>query len=184
MGMQGLRAFISQPSARPVIAVICASALAGCNSKNAYVAPPPPKVMVAQPLERPVTEYLELTGNTQAFASVDLVARVQGFLTSIDYVDGATVKKGAQLFGIERDIYQAQVDQQQATVASDQATEEYNKAEYGTAGDARPAGLREPGDDAGMEVQGRPGGRRNHEREGRPVARPDQPRLHPGARSF
>ncbi len=106
-------------------------ALAACNSKNAYVAPPPPKVKVAQPLERPVTEYLELTGNTQAFASVDLVARVQGFLTSSDYVDGATVKKGALLFGIERDIYQAQVDQQEATLASDQATEAYNKAEYG-----------------------------------------------------
>jgi len=110
---------------------IGAITLAACNgSKNAYVAPPPPKVQVAQPLERPVTEYLELTGNTQAFASVDLVARVQGFLTSIDYVDGATVKKGAQLFGIERDMYQAQVDQQEATLASDQATEEYNKAEY------------------------------------------------------
>ncbi len=103
---------------------------AACNSKNAYIPPPPPKVQVAQPLQRPVTEYLELTGNTQAFASVDLVARVQGFLTSIDYADGANVKKGAQLFSIERDIYQAQVDQQEATLASDQATEEYNKAEY------------------------------------------------------
>ena len=110
----------------------CAFLLAGCNgSKNAYVPPPPPKVIVAQPVQRPVTVYLELTGNTQAFASVDLVARVQGFLTSIDYVDGAEVKKGTQLFGIERDIYQAQVDQQEATLASDQANEEYNKAEYG-----------------------------------------------------
>ncbi|MBV8793863.1 MAG: biotin/lipoyl-binding protein, partial [Hyphomicrobiales bacterium] len=118
-------------AARAVVFAIAAVALAACNTKNAYIAPPPPKVQVAQPLERPVTEYLELTGNTQAFASVDLVARVQGFLTSIDYVDGATVKKGAQLFGIERDIYQAQVNQQEATLASDQATEEYNKAEYG-----------------------------------------------------
>jgi membrane fusion protein, multidrug efflux system len=109
-----------------------AIALTACNgSQNAYVAPPPPRVLVAQPLQRPVTEYLELTGNTAAFATVDLVARVQGFLTSINYVDGAQVKKGAQLFGIERDIYQAQVDQQEATLASDQATEEYNKAEYG-----------------------------------------------------
>jgi len=123
--------FTLRLAVQAAIAAIGALALAGCNSKNAYVAPPPPKVQVAQPLERPVTEYLELTGNTQAFASVDLVARVQGFLTSIDYVDGATVKKGAQLFGIERDIYQAQVDQQEATVASDEATEEYNKAEYG-----------------------------------------------------
>lgn len=109
-----------------------AVALAGCNSpRNAYVAPPPPKVQVAQPLQQPVTEYLELTGNTAPFATVDLVARVQGFLTSIDYVDGAMVKKGAQLFGIERDNYQAQVDQAEATLANDQAQEEYNKAEYG-----------------------------------------------------
>jgi membrane fusion protein, multidrug efflux system len=109
-------------AARAAVFAIAAITLAACNSKNAYVPPPPPKVQVAQPLQRPVTEYLELTGNTQAFASVDLVARVQGFLTSIDYVDGATVKKGAQLFGIERDIYQAQVNQQEATLASDQAT--------------------------------------------------------------
>jgi membrane fusion protein, multidrug efflux system len=108
-----------------------AVAVAGCNgAKNAYVAPPPPKVLVAQPLQQPVTEYLELTGNTAPFATVDLVARVQGFLTSIDYVDGAMVKKGSQLFGIERDIYQAQVNQQEATLASDEATEEYNKTEY------------------------------------------------------
>ncbi len=112
--------------------VAAAAALAACSgAKNAYVAPPPPKVLVAQPLQRPVTEYLELTGNTAPFATVDLVARVQGFLTSIDYVDGAMVKKGAQLFGIERDNYQAQVDQAEATLASDQANEEYNKAEYG-----------------------------------------------------
>jgi multidrug efflux system membrane fusion protein len=119
-----------------VVRAVCfgaaAIALAACNdSRNAYVPPPPPKVLVAQPIQRPVTEYLELTGNTAPFATVDLVARVQGFLTSIDYVDGATVKKGAQLFGIERDNYQAQVDQAEATLASDQATEEYNKAEYG-----------------------------------------------------
>ena len=111
--------------------MLAAIALAACNNKNAYIAPPPAKVQVAQPIQKPITEYLELTGNTQAFASVDLVARVQGFLTSINYKDGATVKKGAQLFGIERDIYQAQVDQQEATLASDQANEEYNKAEYG-----------------------------------------------------
>jgi RND family efflux transporter MFP subunit len=117
-------------AARAAAFAIAAITLAACNSKNAYVPPPPPKVQVAQPVRRPITEYLELTGNTQAYASVDLVARVQGFLTSINYVDGATVKKGAQLFGIERDIYQAQVNQQEATLASDQATEEYNKAEY------------------------------------------------------
>ena len=106
-------------------------ALSACNgAKNAYVPPPPPKVTVAQPLVQPVTVYLELTGNTQAFKSVDLVARVQGFLRSIDYVDGSAVKDGDQLFLIERDVYQAQLDQSKATLASNKATLAYNTAEY------------------------------------------------------
>ena len=110
--------------------VIGAITLAACSSKNAYVPPPPPKVQVAQPLQRPVTLYLELTGNTQAFNSVDLVARVQGYLESIDYKDGAFATKGKQLFGIERDQYQQQLDQANASLAANQATLEYNTAEY------------------------------------------------------
>jgi len=110
---------------------ICALTLASCNrSTNAYVPPPPPKVVVAQPLQRPVTLYFELTGNTAPINSVDLVARVQGFLESINYQDGAAVTKGTQLFGIERDIYQAQLDQAKATLASDLAAEDYNRSEY------------------------------------------------------
>ncbi len=114
-----------------IIAMICAFPLAACNaSRNAYVAPPPPKVVVAQPVQKAVTIYLNLTGNTLPFNSVDLVARVQGFLTDIDYVDGAAVKAGDKLFGIERDQYQAQLDQARATLASNQATLAYNQAEY------------------------------------------------------
>jgi len=105
--------------------------LVGCNgSKNAYVPPPPPKVVVAQPIQQPVTLYFELTGNTQAINSVDLVARVQGYLESIDYKDGSFATKGTQLFGIERDNYQQQLDQANATLAANEATLEYNKTEY------------------------------------------------------
>ena len=81
-------------------------------------------------MQKPVTLYLNLTGNTSPFNSVDLVARVQGFLTDIDYTDGAAVKAGDKLFGIERDQYQAQLDQANATLASNQATLAYNQAEY------------------------------------------------------
>ena len=107
-----------------------ALALAACNAKNAYVPPPPPKVVVAQPLQEPVTRYIELTGNTAPFNSVDLVARVQGYLESIDYKDGAWVAKGTQLFGIERNIYQAQLDQAKASLATAEAQHAYNEAEY------------------------------------------------------
>jgi multidrug efflux pump subunit AcrA (membrane-fusion protein) len=102
-------------------AAIAALALASCGSKNTFVAPPPPKVVVAQPLQQPVTLYLYLTGNTAPFRTANLVARVQGYLESINYQDGAAVKKGAQLFGIERDIYQAALDQAKAQLAKDQA---------------------------------------------------------------
>jgi membrane fusion protein, multidrug efflux system len=103
------------------LVAIAAAALAGCGSKNTYVQPPPPKVTVAQPLQQPVTLYLELTGNTASYRTANLVARVQGFLESIDYKDGAAVKTGAQLFGIERAIYQAQLDQAKAQLAKDQS---------------------------------------------------------------
>jgi membrane fusion protein, multidrug efflux system len=113
----------SGKSRRPGLAVLAASAalLAGCSSRNAYVPPPPPKVVVSQPVQKPVTLYLDLTGNTAPFNSVSLVARVQGYLESIDYKDGAAVTKGTQLFGIERDVYQAQLDQAQGQLAHDQA---------------------------------------------------------------
>jgi membrane fusion protein, multidrug efflux system len=104
-----------------VLAALAALALAGCGSKNAYVPPPPPKVVVAQPAQEPVTLYVYLTGNTQPLNSVNLVARVQGYLESIDYKDGAAVTKGTQLFGIERDVYQAQLDLAKAQLAHDEA---------------------------------------------------------------
>jgi RND family efflux transporter MFP subunit len=103
-----------------VLAAIVAFAVAGCGSKNTFVAPPPSKVVVAQPLQKPVTLYVYLTGNTAAYRTANLVARVQGYLESIDYKDGASVTKGTQLFGIERDVYQAQLDQVKAQLAHDQ----------------------------------------------------------------
>ena len=104
-----------------VLAAIAAFALTGCGSRNTFVSPPPQKVVVAQPVQEPVTLYLYLTGNSAPFRTANLVARVQGYLESIDYKDGATVTKGTQLFGIERDIYQAQLDQNKAQLAKDQA---------------------------------------------------------------
>jgi multidrug efflux system membrane fusion protein len=104
-----------------VLAAIAALALAGCGSRNQFVAPPPPKVVVAQPIQKPVTLYVYLTGNTAAYRTANLVARVQGYLETIDYKDGAAVTKGTQLFGIERDTFQAQVDQVKAQLAHDQA---------------------------------------------------------------
>ncbi|MGD8252085.1 MAG: hypothetical protein PVF20_07215, partial [Desulfobacterales bacterium] len=50
--------------------------LVGCEQKNTYVEPPPPKVTVAAPLQETVTEYLEFSGNTAAVEEVEVRARV------------------------------------------------------------------------------------------------------------
>jgi RND family efflux transporter MFP subunit len=82
---------------------------------------PPPKVTVAAPVKQMVTSYLEATGKTAAVSSVDLVARVQGFLQEISYSDGAFVKKGALLFTIEPELYSLKVEAAKASVTAAQA---------------------------------------------------------------
>ena len=62
--------------------------LAGCKDTPKPQPPPPPKVTVAQPQQRMVTDYLELTGNTQAIYTVQLVARVAGYLEQVLFQDG------------------------------------------------------------------------------------------------
>lgn len=93
----------------------------GCEEKNTFVAPPPPKVTVAKPERKTVTDYLELTGNTQAINTVKLVARVEGYLEGLHFQDGADVRKGDLLFSIQPDQYQAQLAQAKANVAAQQA---------------------------------------------------------------
>ena len=104
--------------------------LAGCGEKNTYVAPPPPKVTVAKPVERSVTNYLEATGNSAAVNTASLVARVPGFIDSIGYKDGDTVKKGKVLFVIEPEPYDLKLKQAQAAQASAQATLKNAQLDY------------------------------------------------------
>lgn len=103
--------------------------LAGCE-QNTYVAPPPPKVDVVLPVQHPITRYLEETGNTAPIKSVDLVARVQGFLESIDYKDGDFVKEGAPLFAIEPETYKLKLDQARAAEVGAQASLKVAEADY------------------------------------------------------
>ncbi|MFC7697732.1 efflux RND transporter periplasmic adaptor subunit [Bradyrhizobium sp. GCM10028915] len=111
-------------------AAMAVAALAGCEDKNSFVALPPPKVDVAAPVQRPVTRYVEATGNTAPIKNVDLVARVQGFLQSIDYQDGAFVKQGTQLFTIEPETYKLKLDQARAAEAGAQASVRQAEADY------------------------------------------------------
>jgi RND family efflux transporter MFP subunit len=111
------------------LAILTSIVLAGCE-QNSYVAPPAPKVEVAMPVKRSVTRYLEATGNTAPIKSVDLVARVQGFLESINYKDGEFVKEGTTLFTIEPETYKLKLDQAQAAEVGAQATVKQAEADF------------------------------------------------------
>lgn len=115
---------------RATLALAAVAALAGCGQGNQYAAPPPAKVTVALPLEQQVTHYFDATGNTSAVNTVQLVARVQGFVQAISYTDGDAVKKGASLFTIEPEPYKLKVDAAKASVTSAQATLTQAEAEY------------------------------------------------------
>jgi len=112
------------------MAIGFALSLAACGQNNEYAAPPAPKVTVTTPLERQIPRYFEATGNTAAVNSVDLVARVQGFVQAISYTDGDFVKKGTSLFTIEPQPYKLKVDAAKASVVSAQATLTQAQAEY------------------------------------------------------
>jgi RND family efflux transporter MFP subunit len=103
--------------------------LAGCE-QNTFVPPPPPKVEVAVPVQKSITRYLDATGNTAAIKNVDLVARVQGFLQSINYQDGTFVKEGATLFTIEPETYKLKLEQAQAAEAGAQASLKQAEADF------------------------------------------------------
>ena len=91
--------------------------------------PPPPKVTVAQPIQRQVTDYLELTGTTQAIRTVQLVARVAGYLEKVLFQDGQLVKKDDLLFRIQQNTYEENLRQAEAAILLQKAQLEYAETE-------------------------------------------------------
>jgi RND family efflux transporter MFP subunit len=97
----------------------------GCKERPASPPPPPPTVTVAQPVQKVVTDYLEFPGNTQAVSTVQLVARVAGYLDKVLFQDGQIVKKGDLLFLIQQDTYQELLRQTEGQIELLKAQLEY-----------------------------------------------------------
>jgi len=106
-------------------APLMAALLFGCHKSADTPKPPPPPVTVAHPREQPVTAYLDLSGTVAASRSVDLVARVPGYLQSVNFADGSYVKAGQLLFVIQPDTYEQQLKLNQAALL--QAQSEYDR---------------------------------------------------------
>src|ERR1043165_5880097 len=91
--------------------------LSSCNNPNTPAAGGPPPVTVAQPLSKSITEWDEYTGRFEAVQSVDVRARVSGYLTQIAFKEGNIVKSGDLLFVIDPRPYQATLDQAKAALS-------------------------------------------------------------------
>lgn len=99
-------------------------------TKSKAQAVPIPAVVVQKPALTPITEYVTQTGTIVAYNSVDLVARIEGYLDSVKFVDGTFVKKGQELFIIEPQPYLEKLKEAQASVVVQKATYTYNESEY------------------------------------------------------
>jgi RND family efflux transporter MFP subunit len=81
----------------------------GCAPRNQFQPPPPPQVGVEAPEIQDITVYQEMSGRVEAMETVEIRARVPGFLEKVAFSDGAKVKEGQHLFTIEQATYQAAV---------------------------------------------------------------------------
>lgn len=91
---------------------------AACDDDKTAAPPPagPPAVTVAQPLSQQITEWDEFTGRFEAMETIELRARVSGYLESIHFRDGQIVEKGDKLFVIDQRRFRIAVDQAKAQI--------------------------------------------------------------------
>jgi membrane fusion protein, multidrug efflux system len=114
---------IQRPLRRPVpILVACFLIAAGvaCSKKEAPP-PSPPEVQVAEAVQKDVPIYIELVGSTLGSEDVEIRARVEGYLVSINFTEGSFVRKGQLLYKLDPKPFEVAIDQAKANLATAQA---------------------------------------------------------------
>jgi len=106
---------------RTSLAFFCALLVFGCQKKEETAAPPPPDVKVAEVLQRTVPIYVENVGETVGASDIEIRARVEGFLQTVNFQEGSFVKKGDLLYTIDPQPLRASLAQAQGRVAEAQA---------------------------------------------------------------
>ena len=104
-----------------IVASGMAALLASCGEEQKAAAPPPPVVTVAHPTRRTVIDMDEYVGRFVAVNSVEIRARVSGYLDQVHFTDGQTVKQGDLLFSIDKRPFQTSLDQARANLAQARA---------------------------------------------------------------
>lgn len=129
----GVRLMCARYGAAMLLATVLLYAV-GCEQKRiAPPAPPPPVVSVTRPVTATVQSYHEYNGNLEAMETVQVQARVKGFLKEIAFTEGDEVKQGALLFKIDPREYisvvkRAEADMRRATTEFDRCKSEAERA--------------------------------------------------------
>src|SRR5262249_28152535 len=116
------------------LAFVLSVVIAGCEIApgNPKGAPPAP-VKVSYPVQREVTAYSDLTGRTAAVDSVEIRARVWGYVDKFNFKEGMLVQKGDVLFEIDPRTYKATLDQAEGRLASLAARAERLESDFARA---------------------------------------------------
>jgi len=128
-----------------IICAVAVAVLCGCKPRAA-VAPPqgPLPVNVIAAIEKEVVEWDEFTGRIEAVESVEIRARVSGYLQAIHFKAGALVKKGDPLFVIDPRPYQADLDRTTADLERAEAQLKLSEIDFKRAQDLRQKGVSSP----------------------------------------
>ncbi len=133
MNIPQIQSFISARAAllRSLIVMSLATLVVGCGeSEQKKAAPPPPSVTIAKPVKRTVADFDEYVGRFVAVNSVEVRARVSGYLEGIHFKDGQVVKQGDLLFSIDKRPFQNAVDQGRANLAAAKSNLAFTEADF------------------------------------------------------
>jgi multidrug efflux system membrane fusion protein len=111
------------------LVVLVALALSACSEKPPQPAAAAPPVTVAPPVKRTITDWDEFTGRFEAVEEVQVRARVGGFVTNVEFRDGAMVKTGDLLYVIDSRPFEAVADQADGQLSDARAKAELAKRE-------------------------------------------------------
>src|SRR5262245_1854855 len=107
-----------------LLLLVLALFVAGCSDNKGTPPPRQPQfapVNVSKAILKTVPIDVQAIGNAEAYSTIAVKSQVAGELTTVDFTEGADVRKGAQLFVIDPRPYQSMVVQAEATLARDKA---------------------------------------------------------------
>src|SRR4029077_15098992 len=122
--------FLMRRAAKVALALALACFIASCGERQQQGgAPPPPTVTVAAPVKRTVFDFDEYVGRFTAVNSVEVRARVSGYLEGVHFKDGQIVKQGDLLSALDKRQFQNTLDQARANLVQAKSNQAYTEAD-------------------------------------------------------